>query len=90
MDQTIGQAVVESLAWLLQFLDEAPDEEVNPDAAVRWTENATYALFRLPTQKRQELAAFCRAFAEETDSPGLREALLQFVRGSDLDHDYGT
>jgi hypothetical protein len=90
MDPSIGRAVVESLAWLLVFLDEVPADEVDPDAAVRWTENATSALWRLSTRERRELAAFCRAFAEEADDPGLREALLQLIRGADLDHDYGT
>jgi hypothetical protein len=34
---------------------------------------------------------FCRALAdEEAADPGLRDALLQLIRGSDLDHDYGT
>lgn len=90
MDQAVGRAVVESLAWLLLLLEEASDDEVDPDVVVGWTESATNPLWRLSTPQRQELAAFCRALAEDADNPNLREALLQLISGADLDHDYGT
>jgi hypothetical protein len=86
----IGRAVLESLAWLLLCLDEADDDEVDPDAAVRWTENVIQPLWRLPATQRQELAAACRAFAEETGDPGVRMALLRLVTSADLDRDQGA
>jgi hypothetical protein len=87
----IGRALAESLAWLLLFLEEADDSEIDPDTAVRWMENAINPLWRLPTLDRQSLAAFCRTLADEQAAdPAMRDALLLLIRAPDLDHDYGT
>lgn len=90
MSLAVVRAVVESLAWLQFFLEEAADDEVDPDAAVRWLESAARPLWRLSTRERQELGAFCRTFANEAGDRSLHEALMLLIQGADLDHDYGT
>jgi hypothetical protein len=52
-------------------------------------------LTHLPCHRDQAVArhwtAFCRALAdEEAADPSLRDALLQLIRGGDLDHNHGT
>ena len=83
----IGRALVESLAWLLLLLEQADDNQIDPDTAVRWMENAINPLWRLSTSDRQSLAAFCRALADEKAAgPAMRDALLLLIRAPDLDH----
>ena len=87
----IGRALVESLAWLLMGIDEAPDDVMDLDTAVQWQEDACRRLWRLSTHDRKSLAALCRTLAEEvTDDPRTRRALLLLIRGCDLEREHDS
>ncbi len=69
-------------------IDDAGDDVMGPDTAVRWQEGAGLPLWRLSTQDRWTLAALCRTLADEvTEDPHMRRALLFLIRGYDLDHE---
>ncbi|MFD8596718.1 hypothetical protein ACFV1L_17120 [Kitasatospora sp. NPDC059646] len=63
---------------VLRFLDTCDDEEVDPDTAVKMTENVAWLLSRLPPDQIDRLLAVVADLAETEPDPGRREFLTAF------------
>ena len=80
-------ALVESLASVVQFLEEVDDEDLDPQVAVRWMEWVSYLLNQLPKADRQAVVSLCRARMDEAGDPWMRKALEGLYSGCGLDED---
>ncbi|MFI0350391.1 hypothetical protein [Actinomadura sp. 9N407] len=87
MGEVVERALLESLAWLLMAINKTDDDEVDPDIAVRWMEDAAVPLGALSRADRTALAELCRERAAEAEDPSMREALQMFLTGFGLDDD---
>jgi hypothetical protein len=82
-------ALVESLASVIQFLEDVDDEVLDPDIAIKWMEWASYLLNQLPKADRHAVAALCRARMDQASDPWMRRALEGLCTGCGLDEGYG-
>jgi len=80
-------ALVESLASVVQFLEEVDDEDLNPHIAIRWMEWVSYLLNQLPKAGRQAVVSLCRARLDQASDPWMRKALEGLYSGCCLDED---
>jgi hypothetical protein len=82
-------ALVESLASVVQFLEDVNDEDLDPDLAVRWMEWVSHLLNELSKTDRHAVVALCRARMDQTSDPWMRKALEGLYSGCGLDEDDG-
>jgi hypothetical protein len=80
-------ALVESLASVVQFLEEVDDEDLEPRIAIRWMEWVSYLLNQLPKADRHAVVALCRTRMEQTSDTWIRGALESLYTGCGLDED---
>jgi hypothetical protein len=81
-------ALVESLASVMQFLEDVDDEDLDPRIAIRWMEWVSYLLNQLPKPDRLAVAALCRERMDQASDPWMRQALETLCTGCGLDEDY--
>ena len=81
-------ALVESLASVVQFLEETDDEDLEPDIAIRWMEWVSYLLNQLSKADRRALTSLRRARMDQTSDPWMRKALEGLYSGCGLDEDH--
>ncbi|MFD7679742.1 hypothetical protein [Streptomyces sp. NPDC060187] len=67
--------LVVDIVW---FLESCGDEEVDPDSAVKMTENVGSVLLKLPAAQRDRLLQVFADMAEAERDPGRREFLESF------------
>jgi hypothetical protein len=65
----VERAVLEALVDCLAFIEQSPDDVIDPDAAVRALEDVASRLAALAPREREPLLRRLRALAEEADAP---------------------
>jgi hypothetical protein len=83
-------ALIESLASVVQFLEDVDDEVLEPDIAIRWMEWVSHLLNQLPKADRRAVVSLCHARMDQTSDPWMRKALEGLFSGCGLDEDDGN
>jgi hypothetical protein len=76
VSDTIVNALLEALFACMVFLDESPDDIIDPDSTVRAMENAGSPLLRLSAEDRATLVGLIREYAGSITEPTWRRYVL--------------
>ncbi|MEU1281449.1 maleylpyruvate isomerase family mycothiol-dependent enzyme [Streptomyces sp. NPDC005805] len=87
MSDALLNALAEALAGVVASIDASDEEELDPDIAVRWLEDAGAVLDRLSPAGRTRLARLFRDAAARQPAGPARSALLRVPEGFGLDDD---